>query len=95
MLGLIVIIIAVVVMLTIVLVQCIRSMADFVTVLFLAVSFAVAAVPEGLPTILTVALAIGVQRLARRNAVVKKLNSVETLRSGSGRYGAPDSQGRA
>ena len=87
MLGLIALGIAVVVMLTTVLVQGIRSVADFgVTVLFLAVSFAVAAVPEGLPTIPTVALAIGVQRPARRNAVVKTLNSVEPVRSGSGRW---------
>jgi len=61
----------------------IRTVADVVTVLLLGVSLAVAAVPEGLPAILSVVLAIGVQRMARRNAIVKKLSSVETLGSAS------------
>lgn len=82
-LGILVVAIALIVMITIIIVGGITSPSDLVVVLLLGVSLAVAAVPEGLPTILTVVLAIGVQRMAKRNAVVKKLNSVEALGSAS------------
>jgi magnesium-transporting ATPase (P-type) len=83
MLGAAVVLIAVVVVGTILLSSEVRGASDVIAVLLLGVSLAVAAVPEGLPAILSVVLALGVQRMARRNAVVKTLSSVETLGSAS------------
>ena len=82
-LGLAAVVIALVVVATILVTDHVRAPADVVRVLLLGVSLAVAAVPEGLPAILSVVLALGVQRMARRHAIVKKLASVETLGSAS------------
>lgn len=82
-LGILVIAIAVIVMVALWVINGVSSLHDAVEILLLGVSLAVAAVPEGLPAILSLVLAIGVQALARRNAIMKELHSVETLGSTS------------
>lgn len=82
-LGVAVLVIATIVILTELWTANIRNWTDAVPVLMLGVSLAVAAVPEGLPAILSLVLALGVQRMAHHKAIVKKLSSVETLGSAS------------
>ncbi len=82
-LAIAVVAIAVVVVAAILVTSDVSSASDLVDVMLVGVSLAVAAVPEGLPAILSVVLALGVQRMARQRAIVKKLSSVETLGSAS------------
>ncbi len=83
MVALAVVLVAAIIVTAVLLTSEIHGPAELIDVLLLGVSLAVAAVPEGLPAILSAVLALGVQRMAKHNAVIKQLSSVETLGSAS------------
>ena len=79
-LGRVLIVVCLVIVGVIFVMQVLRD-GHLIEAFLVSVSLAVAAVPEGLPAVVTIALALGLQRMVKRNALVRKLPSVETLGS--------------
>jgi Ca2+-transporting ATPase len=80
-LGVVILIICGIVALTGILEHGRYTLQDALQMFLFGVALAVAAIPEGLPAVVTVALAIGVQKMAAKNSIVRKLSAVETLGS--------------
>ncbi len=79
-LGKVLVVVCLVIVAIIFALQLVRG-GKLLEMLLISVSLAVAAVPEGLPAVVTLTLALGLQRMVKRNALVRKLPSVETLGS--------------